>query len=244
MAQILGIKLSDLNYQKLLAEIKIGLNKGEKKYIVTPNPEIILKSLSDSELKDIINQADFSLADGVGLKIAGWLKGKKITRVTGADLSFKLLSLAHKNNYKIAIVIWEKGLSDIAEVNKSLEKKYPRLKFLTIAHPRQNFLTNEAILKINSFSPDILFVSLGFPEQEKIISKSSFSLPSVKLALGVGGTFDFLTGKNKRAPKILRYIGLEWLWRLIIQPNRIKRIWRATFVFMFKVLTYREKNRI
>jgi N-acetylglucosaminyldiphosphoundecaprenol N-acetyl-beta-D-mannosaminyltransferase len=242
MAQILGIKLSDLNYQKLLSEIKTGLNRGDKKYIVTPNPEIILAALNDSELKNIINRADFSLADGVGLKIAGFLKGKKIVRVTGADLSFKLLDLASSNNYKVAIIIWEKGLSNLSEVNEALTKKYPKLKFLTIKHSRQDYLASTAIKEINQFSPDILFVTLGFPEQEKIIAKNSLNFPSVKLALGVGGTFDFLTGKAKRAPKILRYIGLEWLWRLIIQPSRVKRIWRATFIFMFKVLTYREKK--
>jgi N-acetylglucosaminyldiphosphoundecaprenol N-acetyl-beta-D-mannosaminyltransferase len=104
--------------------------------------------------------------------------------------------------------------------------------------PRQKKLSKEIIDIINNFSPAILFVALGFPEQEKLIYQHLSDLKTVKFAIGVGGTFDFITNKIARAPKFLRYLGLEWLWRLLLQPKRLKRIYRATLVFMFKILTH------
>ncbi|MDI3496510.1 MAG: N-acetylglucosaminyldiphosphoundecaprenol N-acetyl-beta-D-mannosaminyltransferase [Patescibacteria group bacterium] len=240
MAQILGIKLSDLTYQQLLFEIEKGVEKKTKRYIVTPNPEIILAALKDENLKNIINSADFSLADGFGLKLAGLLKNEKIIRITGSDLSLKILALAQEKNYKVAIIIWEKGLSSREEVKEALNQKYPKLVGAVYKSARVSTLDKELIKKINEFAPTILFVALGFPEQEKVIAENLADLKTVKLALGVGGTFDFITKKARRAPKLLRYLGLEWLWRLIIQPKRIKRIWRATVVFIYKVLTYKK----
>jgi N-acetylglucosaminyldiphosphoundecaprenol N-acetyl-beta-D-mannosaminyltransferase len=107
---------------------------------------------------------------------------------------------------------------------------------------RDKLLSNEAIEKINQFAPAILFNTLGFPYQEKLIYHNIKQLPSVKVALGIGGSFDFITGKAKRAPKIFRSLGLEWFWRLIISLfgknswQRIKRVYRATFVFIWQVI--------
>ena len=83
---------------------------------------------------------------------------------------------------------------------------------------------NNVIEKINIARPDILLVGLGSPKQEKFIYENLSKMPSVKLAVGVGGAFDFISGRVKRAPKILQKIGMEWLWRLFVQPQRIKRI--------------------
>jgi len=241
MVNILEIRLNDLS--KLEAKNAISLLlKGERQsYGVTPNPEIILNSLKDKKLKHILNSADFSFADGFGLKIAALFKGKKIKRVTGSDLSFELLNLAMDNSYKVAIIIWCNGLSSIKEVEQSLTARYPKLHSLVLESERAESLDNKIINEINQYAPQILFVALGSPEQEKVIYNNLSQLKTVKFAIGVGGTFDFITKKTKRAPKWLRYLGLEWLWRLIIQPSRIKRIWRATFVFIYKALTYTEK---
>jgi N-acetylglucosaminyldiphosphoundecaprenol N-acetyl-beta-D-mannosaminyltransferase len=239
MPNILGIKLSDWNQKQALIEIDDWLRNKKKGYLVTPNPEIILAALKDDVLKNIINQADFSLADGFGLKIAAKLKGQRIKRVTGSDLSLELLELAQKNNYKVAIIIWNKGLSSQEDVVISLAKKYPNLVFQVYKSNRIEKLDSDLIREINQFCPQLLFVALGSPEQEKIIHNNLANLECVNLALGVGGTFDFITRKVKRAPYFLRYLGLEWLWRLILQPQRIKRIYRATFVFIYKVLTYK-----
>lgn len=89
------------------------------------------------------------------------------------------------------------------------------------------------------FKPDILFCTLGAPYQEKFIYHNLKNLPSVKVVIGVGGAFDFLTGKIKRAPKIMRWMCLEWLWRLKKQPRRARRIYQAVIVFPWEFIKWR-----
>ena len=90
--------------------------------------------------------------------------------------------------------------------------------------------------KINEKNPDIIFVALGGLKQEKWIDVNLKNLPSVKLAMGIGGAFDFISGKIKRAPLVMRKLGLEWLFRLFLEPRRIKRIFNATVRFSYRVI--------
>lgn len=243
MANILGIILSELTEIAVLKKIDDFLNSTKQYYIVTPNPEIILEAGRDEEFFYILNKAGLSLADGFGLKIAGWIYGKNIPRLTGSDLTIKLLEHSEKQGIKIIVLNWESGLSSAEEINSALKNKYQKLDFLIINVNRDKFLKPEVIEKINNFEGKILFSALGFPYQEKIIYHNLPKLPKVIVALGIGGSFDFITGKIKRAPKIMRSLGLEWLWRLIKQPTgkikRLKRIYRATFVFLAKILRAR-----
>jgi len=236
MANILGINLSELRPSESLAQIDLFLKQARQKFLVTPNPEIILKAHQDEEFFYILNKADLILADGFGLKIAAKLFGYKIYRMTGADLTLHLLKKAEIENRKIIILNWENGLSKKPEIENSLKIKYHALEFKIINISRDKFLKPEIIKEINSFAPQILFCNLGFPYQEKVIYHNLNKLNSVKLALGIGGSFDFITEKIKRAPKFLRTCGLEWLWRLFKQPKRIGRIFNATVIFFLKVL--------
>ena len=236
MPEILGIKLSNLKSEKALEKIIAFLESGGNHLVVTPNPEIILTAQTDQEFFNILNAADLSLADGFGLKIAALLNGQRLTRVTGSDLTLKILELALKRRERVLILNWERGLSNNLEIQNILLEKYPGLRVLVLDCPRSDSLALEINTKIKDFNPSILFSALGSPEQEKIIYRHLSDWPSVRVAIGVGGSFDFLTGKIKRAPLTFRRLGLEWLWRLIQQPTRLKRIYRATFVFMFKVI--------
>lgn len=245
MVNILGINLSELSQTEVLKKIADFLNDGKQHYIVTPNPEIILAAHQDEEFFYVLNQASLSLADGFGLKVAAWLFGENIPRVTGADITVELLKMAAKNKTRVLILNWENGLSQINDIKSALNKKFPELIFEIINISREKFLNEEIINKINLFSPAILFNTLGFPYQEKLMYHNLNKLPAVKVALGIGGSFDFITEKIKRAPKWLRAIGLEWFWRLANAFNygnsrqRIKRIYRATFVFLAKVIKVR-----
>ncbi|MCX6794788.1 MAG: WecB/TagA/CpsF family glycosyltransferase [Candidatus Falkowbacteria bacterium] len=231
MVNILGINLSALNRGATLEKIGEFLSDGRQHYLVTPNPEIILKSHQDEELFYILNKADLSLADGFGIKLAGFIAGKKIPRLTGADLTLDLLALAGEKKLRVAVLNREGGLSQQTAIKDALTKKYPELETLVIDHHRHQPLSHELLEKINAFAPMIFFNTFGSPYQEKIIYHNLAKMPSVKVAIGVGGAFDFITGKIKRAPKAMRVIGLEWLWRLVQQPKRIKRIYNATVVF-------------
>lgn len=231
MVNILGINLSAVSREEAIRRIKEFLNDSRQRYIVTPNPEIILKSHKDEEFFYILNHADLSLADGFGIKLAGFITGKKIPRLTGADLALDLLALAQEKKLRIAVLNREGGLSQQTAIKDALFRKYPDLETLVIDWHRRQPLTHETLDKINAFAPVIFFSTYGAPYQEKFIYHNLKKMPSVKIAIGVGGAFDFLTGKIKRAPKAMRHIGLEWLWRLVQQPKRIKRIYNATIVF-------------
>ncbi len=248
MAHVLGINLDEINQGEVLKRIANFLRGNSQHYIVTPNPEIILAAHKDEEFFHIINQADLSLADGFGLKIAGWLNGHNIPRITGADITVELLKMASQNKIKIMVLNWEKGLSLAADITSALKKKFPKLLFSVLDISRDKLLTPEIIIKINNFQPVILFATLGFPYQEKLIYHNLNKLPSARVALGIGGAFDFITEKIKRAPKIFRALGLEWFWRLLNifnYPNsrrRLKRIYQATFVFLEKIIKARFIN--
>lgn len=242
MANILGIKFSNLSLTDTVKAINFDIENKKQVYAVTPNPEIVLASLKDRDLARILNAASYSLADGIGIKLAGLLRSEKISRVTGADLTLALLKLAQLEKYRVAIVIWSQGLSSALNIKLALENKYPGLEFIILENEREASLASENISKINSFSPQILFIALGAPEQEKMINNHLKDLEEVNFAIGVGGSFDFISKRAKRAPKLFRYLGLEWFWRLITQPKRLPRIWQATFVFAYKALRYKEER--
>lgn len=248
MANILGINLSELNRDAALKKADEFLNGETAHYIVTPNPEIILAAHKDEEFFHVLNQADLSLADGMGLKIAGWLTQEKIYRITGADFTLDLLNLAAQQGIKTLVLNWSEGLSSAEEISSALKNKYPSLDFLVLDIEKEILLNDETIRKINEYAPKLVFNTLGFPIQEKLMHHNIKRLPSVRLMLGVGGSFDFISGRIKRAPQFMRYLGLEWFWRLINaghykdSAKRIKRIYNATFVFMFKVLKSRFIN--
>jgi len=248
MVNILGINLSEFSHKEVLQKILAFLDDGKQHYIVTPNPEIILEAGNDEEFFYVLNKADLALADGIGLKIAAWFFGNNLPRVTGADITVELLKIAAEKNIKVMILNWENGLSKIEDINSALKNKFPSLIFSVININRDKNLSSEKINEIIKFSPALLFNTLGFPFQEKLMYHNLNLLPSVKVALGIGGSFDFITEKIKRAPKLFRSFGLEWFWRLLNAFNyadsqrRLKRIYQATFVFLRKVILIRFVN--
>lgn len=236
MAIILGINLSELGEADVLKKISDFLNSNDQHYLVTPNPEIILAAQSDEELFHILNKADLAIADGIGLKIAGVLSGLNIPRVTGADLTVKLLKIAAQKGLRTLVLNWSEGLSKKTDIELALIQKFIGLNFTVFDISRDKLLDQELINQINKLAPVLFFNTLGFPYQEKLIYHNLKKLPSVKVALGIGGSFDFITGQAIRAPKVIRAWGLEWLWRLIKQPKRLKRIYNATFIFLKEIL--------
>ncbi len=236
---ILGVRISNLDRTELLVKAKCFLADAKQHFIVTPNPEIILAASRDEELFYILNSADLSLGDGVGVKLAGWLEGKNIKRVTGAEFSFDLLELAVAEKIKVGVIIWKKGLSKKIEVEKALRGKYPALEFIVEEVDRDPIA--EVSREFLDFMPKIILVGLGNPSQEKFIFHNEKKVPSAKIMMGVGGTIDFLTGRRKRAPKILRLIGLEWLWRFFTSPQavgqkRSQRVIDAVIVFPWEFI--------
>lgn len=239
---ILGIKIHKTDRQELLKTLA-GYTKGVRHhFIVTPNPEIILKSRKDEELFYILNKADLSLPDGVGLKFASLLMGKVINRFTGADLIYDLFRIAEHNRLKLAVLAWKEGLTSAQELTLQLQSKYPHLHFKAFDCERnyKKILDDRRLVEnLAAFMPDMLIANFGSPWQEKILYNLQQKMPSAKIAAGVGGAIDYFSGKVKRAPKIFRQLGLEWLYRLYEQPQRWKRIYNATIIFTLKFLKWR-----
>ncbi|RLC37354.1 hypothetical protein DRH27_03920 [Candidatus Falkowbacteria bacterium] len=241
-ANILGVKISLDNKRVVLEKIINFLNSDKQHFITTPNPEIILYASNNNEYKKILNKADIAIADGFGVKLAGLTLKKNIPRITGADLIKDILKITENKKYKICILNRKKGLSSVEDIEISLNSAYPQLSFKVFSSKID--VSSETLKKINSYNPDILFVAFGAPNQEKFIFNNLNNIKSVKLAVGIGGAFDFLTGRIKRAPEIFRIIGMEWLWRIFQAKGkrklwRSKRIYNAVIVFSFKFIKWR-----
>lgn len=234
---ILGVNISALSKNETLKKIEEFLLEKKQRYITTPNPEIILASLQDEEYKHILNSADISISDGIGIKFAAWTLGLNITKITGSDLTKWLLRSSEKRKLRIGIVNWGGGLSNMSDIKRALLKNHPALNFAIDDIEKDD--TYEKCKNVLKLDPDILFVSLGAPYQEKFIFNNLSKFKNTKIAIGVGGSFDFLTKKATRAPKLMRSLGFEWLWRLIKKPTRIKRIFNAVVVFPVKFMTWR-----
>jgi len=227
--KILGVRVDNFSVGEIKEKISTILeNSSEQKFVTTLNPEILLKAHRDEKYRDILNSADLNVCDGLGLKLASFLKGKRIkARFAGADLVDFLLELAMDRSQKILIIAAKKSLSTPAEIGQIINKKYPDLSVKSEYYlPGQDFFENGIINQA-----EIVFVNFGAPQQERFIFENRAKFPNAKILIGIGGTFDFLTGKIRRAPRFLRALGFEWLWRLMKEPKRIKRIWNAVIVF-------------
>lgn len=220
--EILGVKISKVTYESATKAVEGFLADGKKHYVVTPNPEFLVLAESDREFRQILNRADLAIADGVGLRLVGGLQ-----TVTGTDLMIKLCRLAAKKGYSVFLL---GGLDGVAEeAAKRLKERFAKLNIVGTSEADPTSVPS-SIFPRRSSRVDLLFVAYGAPSQEKWIACNLPKIP-VRVAMGVGGAFDFIAGKRKRAPKILRRLGLEWLWRLVQEPQRYPRILNATLKF-------------
>ncbi len=234
---ILGIKISAVDRRQTLERAKEILEGGDFRYFATVNPEFLLAAGRDREFARILNGADLGLCDGFGLKLAGLTFGARLPRVTGADLLVDLLTLCAKMGKRVLVVNWRGGLSSGEEIKNCLEVMVDRLELEVIDIDRRGKMFDPGAAA--AFRPELALVALGAPWQEKFIHHRLSHIPGLRMAVGVGGAIDFATGKARRAPRIFRRLGLEWLWRLARQPRRVKRIFNAVVVFPLKFLWWR-----
>lgn len=216
-----GIKIDNLKTDKVLEKIEGFLKDGKQHYITLSYSEFIVRAQRDEEFRNILNKADLSLCESKGLYYALRFLGSPVEEnIAGVDLIWELGSRLKMKDCKLFLVGGRKNV--VEETRKNLVKKYPNLKIVGAENGYQDL--DKVTKKINKAGADILLVGLGSPKQEKWIYKNLKKMPGVKVAIGVGGAFDFISGRIKRAPKFIQNISLEWLWRLILEPWRIKRI--------------------
>jgi len=243
--EVLGVRVDNLTRAEILAQARNFLNEKKFHQIATINPEFIVTAQKDAKLKKILNNCDLNVADGTGINFAFWRRGERLKfRLPGADLMDEILKLAEEKNLKIFLAANKNGLSTWEETRDAILNKYPKLIISGAnlsCHSRLDRESSEEIAnpKLDSFvrGNDILFCNFGAPDQEKFLnSLKSAGNDNIRLAMGVGGSFDYLTGKISRVPVWMRNLGLEWLGRLIKQPGRAKRILNAVIVFPIKII--------
>jgi len=220
--KILGVPVDAYQPHEFIVKIKKGLQDNRLKTIFAVNAEKIMFARKDSEIYRILNESDFLIPDGSGPVVGLNLSyGKKIARTTGIELMQRLLGLAEKEKAKVFIFGAKPEL--IKSAKKNIIKRYP---FIDIVGTHHGYVLPEnykkLIERINSLKTAILFVGLGSPQQEKWIYKHK-RLLKVKICMGVGGSIDVIAGKAKLAPALISKLYLEWIYRLIKNPSRIKR---------------------
>ncbi len=192
---------------------------------------MIVAAQEDPVFKQILNESSLAIPDGIGLKLTGKVKNK----VAGIDLMEELLKISAKKGFKVGLLGGKSGVAEAAA--KKIKKKYPGLELVYVKSGGEVDLEGRMTNVSSAITKriDLLFVAFGHIKQEKWIAQNLSRIP-VKVAMGVGGSLDYLAGTVLRPPKFIRSLGLEWLFRLIAQPWRIKRqinlfkfIWMVLF---------------
>lgn len=227
---LLGISLDALTSPETLDWLRAFLRDGKQHHVATPNNEMLVEAHRNPAFRVVLNRTDLNLPDSTGLVLMARLTGQRLPqRVTGVDTVQRLCAQLNEDTPVFLLGAGE-GIAERAA--KVLQERNARLRISGALSGSPSDADAPAILEtIRNAAPAILFVAYGAPAQEFWIDKHLKDLPSVRIAMGVGGTFDFLAGTQKRAPAFLRSIGLEWAWRFFFQPSRYKRMWNAVIVF-------------
>ncbi len=239
---ILGVKIDKISKIEALEIVEHWIWNNPacrigKHYIVTPNPEFLVAAQKDPEFKKILNNADLAIPDGAGLRLTGDIE----STISGVDFMEELIKLAAEKGFVTGFLGGGVGVAE--KTAECLQKKYKNLKVAFTESGgevnRNGVILRESVanreVTFNNIPPlDLLFVAFGHIKQEKWIANNLEKIP-VKVMMGVGGAFDYLSGNVLRAPKWVRSLGLEWLFRLVLQPWRIKRQ-LSLFMFLWLII--------
>ena len=222
--KILGVAISKVTMKEATEKIREFVQSDSFHSIYTPNPEIVMLAKNDPEFHKILEGADLVVPDGIGVVIASKIvKSPLPERVAGYDLVQSTMKEAVKEGYKYYFFGSKPGISEAAA--EKMRETYPGIQ---IVGTRNGYFKPEdeaeIIEEINASSANILLVALGAPKQEKWIEANKHLMPNVRVAIGVGGSLDVMSGNVKRAPKIFQKLGLEWFYRLLKEPTRFKRM--------------------
>ncbi|NOU10833.1 MAG: WecB/TagA/CpsF family glycosyltransferase [Nitrospira sp.] len=235
--EILGVPVDCITMAEAL-DCAESMIRGEHPCtILAVNPEKVIRAQRDNKLLEQLRAANLLIPDGIGVVLAARLLGLGYAeRVPGSELMPRLCERAASKGY--AVFLFGANQEVNARVVTALQDRYPGIR---IAGSQHGYVTEEempsVIAYINKCEADILFVALGSPNQEIWMSRYLHDL-KVKVCQGVGGTFDVIAGRVKRAPVAFRSLHLEWFYRLLSQPSRIFRQ-TALPLFVFRVLRKR-----
>ncbi len=243
--RILGVRVDDVTEDEAVAICARFVGAGEGRRIVaTPNPEIVMAALDDRALRHALAQADLALPDGGGLLLAARLWGRPLReQVRGSDLTNRLLERAAAHGWRVFLLGGGQGVAEDAAAR--IAARWPGVRLVGtmagLADEAHDATTRGAVAGAGRV--DLLLVGYGASRQERWMVRN-VPLLDVGVALGIGGTLDFLAGRVRRAPRWVRQAHLEWLFRLLIQPWRWRRQLRAARFFPLILLrASRERRR-
>ena len=227
--EILGIHFDDLTLDEA-TEVGASLLQGDGfHYVVTPNPEFILAAETDLEFKTILNDADLVLPDGIGVVYSAKILGTPMKgRVPGIDFAERMLAVLNDMGGRLFLLGAKPGVAD--QAGEKILERYPNI---VLCGTQDGYFKDEedVILKVAAARPDLMFVCLGAPKQEKWMARWG-QHSGAKLAIGLGGVLDVYAGNVERAPESWQKLGLEWAYRLKKEPQRFGRMARLPLVLV------------
>jgi len=237
---ILGVGFDRVALVDAVAHIEACLDRGERTFIITANPEFVMLCRKDPELAAIAAGADLVVPDGTGAVVAARLLGDPLPgRAPGRLLVDRLAALATERRLSMFLLGAAPGIAERAAA--TLRGRHPELRIAgTYAGAAED--DADVLPRVVAAAPDVLLVAFGMPKQERWIARNLPRLPSARVAVGVGGSLDYLAGAAKPPPGIVHAIGLEWLWRLVRDPKRWRRQ-RVLPRFVVLVLLARIRHR-
>ena len=218
---ILGVGFDRVALVDAVAEVERRLDAGERTFIITANPEFVMLCRQDAEVAAIAARADLVVPDGTGAVVAARLLGDPLPgRAPGRLLVDRLAALAVERRLSLFLLGAAPGIAERAAAR--LRERHPDLRIAgTYAGSAEE--DGDVVPRLLAAAPDVVLVAFGMPKQERWIARNLAALPSVKVAVGVGGSLDYLAGAAKAPPAIVHAVGLEWLWRLLRDPKRWRR---------------------
>lgn len=220
--RILGVPIDNVTHEGMLARVAEFVAGNRTHQICTVNPEFVMTAQRDADFMAALNQADLCLADGIGILWAARRQGKPLQeRVAGVDSVVRIAERSAQMGWRLYLLGAAPGVAE--QTADILAERFPGLQIVgAYAGSPAPEEESDVIARVNASGADVLFVAYGAPRQDKWITRNTMRL-NVRVAMGVGGAFDFISGVARRAPRWIRRIGLEWLHRLIREPWRWRR---------------------
>lgn len=233
--ELFGLNIDTYNFEEAIAKARSLIDEQKVSQVITINPEMFEQAGKNNEFANIIREAEMVIPDGVGVKIALKINGKDVERIPGIDFAKKLLQEAANNNIPVAIIGAKEEI-----ITKAIIKLQQEILGLNIVYYHNGYFNNDEQIydELNSKSPKLILVAMGSPRQEYFIYKAKSAIKPA-LMIGIGGSLDVWSGSVKRAPRLYRNLGLEWLYRVTTEPKRLKRIFPTLPLFIIKALNYR-----
>lgn len=235
---VMGVRFDNVTMTEALEKAKEMLQNEGADYVVTPNSEIVYEAMASKELEDLLNGASLVLPDGAGVVLGAKILGTPLKeKVAGVEFADGVLGLLAETGGSVYLLGSKPGVAELAA--EKMLQKHPGL---TIAGMADGYFKDEAavVAKVNEAKPDVLFVCLGAPKQERFMMNHRQEL-QVKLMAGLGGSLDSFAGTVKRAPRWMIKLSLEWFYRLLKEPWRFKRMLRLP-KFLWAVVLRRVKG--